>query len=102
MNTVTGHRSGGPVTLITSEQELILVVAVPNHQHKMVRSRPHIKNFWNNPVLTANIEKLAVTIPAYINSDLFSLPHAWSLGFSGARPCGRNADTGTLWSPYTP
>src|SRR6266481_8884261 len=39
VNTVTRHRSGEPVTLITAEQEFILVVAVTNHQHKMARSR---------------------------------------------------------------
>jgi hypothetical protein len=87
------------VTLITAEQELILVVAVPNHQHKMVRSRPHIKNLGNNPVLTANIEKFAITISAHINSDFFSLPHTWSLdsqarAHAGEMPtqilCGRH------------
>jgi hypothetical protein len=74
VNTVTGHPSGGPVTLITSEQEFILVGAVAIHQRKMAQSRPHIKNLGNDPVLTANIEKFAVTIPAHINSDFFSLP----------------------------
>src|SRR6266851_660947 len=81
VNTITRHRSGEPVTLITAEQELILVVTVPNHQHKMARSRPHIKNLGNNPVLTANVEKFAITIPAHINSDFFSLPRTWSLDF---------------------
>jgi hypothetical protein len=63
VNTVTRHRGGEPVTLITAEQELILVVAVTNDQYKMARSRPHIKNLGNNPVLTANIEKFAIAIP---------------------------------------
>jgi hypothetical protein len=69
MNTVTRHCSGEPVMFSTSKQELILVVAVPNQQHKMVRSRPHIKNLGNNPVLTANIEKLAITISARMVRD---------------------------------
>ncbi len=88
VNTVTGRRSGEPVTLITAEQELILLVAVPNHQHKMARSRPHIKNLGNNPVLTANIEEFAITIPAHINSDFFSLPRTWSLDFQARAHAG--------------
>jgi len=99
MNTVTGYRSGKPVPLIAAEQELILVVAIPNHQHKMARSRLHIKNLGNNPVVAANIEEFAITIPANINSDFFPLPHTWSLEFqarahTGEMPtqilCGRH------------
>src|ERR1035438_721529 len=99
VNTVTRHRSGEPVTLITPEQELILVVALTNHQYKMARSRPHIKNLGNNPILTANIEKLAITIPAHIDSDFFSLPRARCLNLkprahAGEMPaqilCGRH------------
>src|SRR5260370_10618159 len=38
VSTVTRHRTGEPVTLITAGQELILVSAVPNHQRKMASS----------------------------------------------------------------
>jgi hypothetical protein len=88
VNAVTGHRSGEPVTLITAEQELILVIAIPNHQHKMARSRPHIRNLGNSPVPTANPDKLAITIPARINSDFFSLPHTWFLDFQARAHAG--------------
>ena len=76
------------MTFIAPKQELILLVAVPNHQHKMARSRPHIKNLGNNPVLTANVEEFAITIPANINSDFFSLPHAWFLDFQARAHTG--------------
>jgi hypothetical protein len=88
VNTVTGHRGGEPVTLIMAEQELILVCAVPNHQHQMARIRPYIKNLGDNPVLTANIEEFAITIPAHINSDFFSLPHTRTLDFQACAHAG--------------
>ena len=62
------------MTFIMAEQELILVATVPNHQNKMARSRPHIKNLGDNPVLTANIEKFARAVPAHIDSDFLALP----------------------------
>jgi hypothetical protein len=76
VNTVTGHRSGEPVTFIAAKQELVLGTAVANHQHKMVHDRLDIQNLGDKPLLTANIEKLAVIIPAHINSALFSW-QAW-------------------------
>jgi hypothetical protein len=88
VNAVTRRRSREPVTLIAPKQELILIGAVPNHQHKMARGRPHIKNLGNNPVMTANIEKFAITIPAHINSDFFSLPHTSSLDFQARAHAG--------------
>lgn len=38
-NTVPRYRSGKPVAFVVSEQEFVLVLAVPNHQQKMAAGR---------------------------------------------------------------
>src|SRR5271157_92378 len=106
VNAVTGRRGGKPVTLVAAEQELILVAAGPYHQHKMARGRLHIQNLGSHPVLTANVEKLAIAVPANVNSDSFSLPHTRPLHFqarahTGEMPaqilfCGRHILLGLL------
>src|SRR5438445_9744497 len=35
VNAVAWHRGSEPVALVMPEQELILVAAIPNHQHEM-------------------------------------------------------------------
>jgi hypothetical protein len=59
-----------PVTLITAKQELILVVAVPNHRRTMPRSRPQIKNIEEQSRPDIEHRK--------IRHHDFSLPHTWS------------------------
>lgn len=73
-NTVTGHRGGKPVTFIAAKQELVLEIAVSNHQDQMARSPLNIKDLWNEAFETAKIEELAAPVPANVNTHFHGLP----------------------------
>jgi hypothetical protein len=91
---VTGHGCHEPVTLVMAKQELVLGLAIANHQNKMARRRYDLKNLGFNPVLTANIKKLAITVPANIDSDFLPQPGVGSLYFQA------RAHTGEMPTQY--
>jgi len=54
--------------------------------------------FGRNAVMAANIEKLAVMVPANIDPDFLFLAAAGSIDLTRAPMRGENAGTGSLWS----
>src|SRR5215471_3298311 len=74
VNPVTWNSGGKPVAFIAAKQELVLEVAVTNHQYEMARSRPNIQDLWNDTFETADVEELAAPVPANVNTHLHGLP----------------------------
>jgi hypothetical protein len=85
---LAGNRRGEPVALVMSEQELVLRLAVADHQYEMALARGDVYNFGNNPVMTANIKEFAIVIGADIDPDFLALTVARAFEFEARAHAG--------------